>query len=726
MSNQLFNELSIKEIISGYNVIVPEIQREYVWGNNDYHVLESFFSDIKEGYNKHINNVENYECNIYKCVGSLNEISQSNKAKIIEALKKMNPDYSNIGFLYSYRPDYSIYEDVNEDVYLIDGQQRFTTLFLLLFYFSLREPNKSEAFKKIFRYNESLSKIAFDYRVRNTTHEFIMDLVKNVKEISQVLDIQNEKWFLSKYKDDITIKSIIGDTSNEKEGFFKIAHLFFQNKKGDYFTYLLNHVKFWHFKTEETSQGEELYITMNSRGQQLADNETIRANVFEAIEEKDSLEWSKKWELWQDFFWKYRDKDDTETTADKGFNEFLRWVQICEMTKASCKKDDVLKIINWTESSSLDVKYLKPDVIKGYFKSLEYLYKKFKNDFSIDREYPDLNKNNIGELLKTEWLSPKKNQISNIDCFKLLPILIYVQKSLDEETSNINKKNLFRFIKYVNNLARNENIVRRASKYLIDIIKLSDLLDKNDDVTKVLDLTDISQTFRRVEEEKIKLELLRDSNEREKLEILFWTAEDIKINNGEIAHIIKLSKEINNGSFDVDTFANVLERYKEFIHNNRIIWGDLINTNVYKAKNDRITFMSNWHISKGFLDFLKDYINKRKELEDFLQDRRKEFIREYISEDNLKDEKDIKKQLYTYFIIMNKMDKWDWKKGKKFGVYYEEYENRKPLFNSKLSFQHYKKYWQYNNWRFVDFSVFNQNKNYLQEIIDWASNYNYD
>ena len=77
----------------------------------------------------------------------------------------------NIGFIYSYRPDYYLYNDREEDVFLIDGQQRFTTLFLVLFYLALKEGRKNE-FLHTFRYDWEESKMAFDYRVRSSTHDF--------------------------------------------------------------------------------------------------------------------------------------------------------------------------------------------------------------------------------------------------------------------------------------------------------------------------------------------------------------------------------------------------------------------------------------------------------------------------------------------------------------------------------------------------------------------------
>lgn len=58
------------------------------------------------------------------------------------------------------------------------------------------------------------------------------------------------------------------------------------------------------------------------------------------------------------FLWKNRDKNNTEISADEGFNEFLRWVQIIKMTELqevnveddnedSLDKKDIIEIIKW-------------------------------------------------------------------------------------------------------------------------------------------------------------------------------------------------------------------------------------------------------------------------------------------------------------------------------------------------------------------------------------------
>ena len=74
--------LSVRDILSTQDIVIPEIQREYVWGNNK-QLLEQFIRDITTA----------------------------------------GTDI-NVGFLYSYMPE----QASHSTCFLIDGQQRFTTL----------------------------------------------------------------------------------------------------------------------------------------------------------------------------------------------------------------------------------------------------------------------------------------------------------------------------------------------------------------------------------------------------------------------------------------------------------------------------------------------------------------------------------------------------------------------------------------------------------------------
>lgn len=63
------NKLNIQSLLSDYSFVVPEIQREYVWGNknsrND-HVLRQFLKDLNEKATNGETNIGFYWCPLKK------------------------------------------------------------------------------------------------------------------------------------------------------------------------------------------------------------------------------------------------------------------------------------------------------------------------------------------------------------------------------------------------------------------------------------------------------------------------------------------------------------------------------------------------------------------------------------------------------------------------------------------------------------------------------------
>lgn len=278
-------------LLSLHDFIIPEIQREYVWGSegNSERVLKPFLESIK-------NSAHVEHCHYAHGLNNL-----------------------HIGFLYSYKPQYI--RDISDritDEYLIDGQQRFTSLFLLLLVRAIRE-NRLVDFNNLIRWEDG--KIAFDYKVRQLTHLFVRDLISHVQDGgTQVLDdiVKGDYpfWLMSDYLDDTTVTNIIGAIKCIDEVFPKDEDL--------YYDYLLTRIHFWHFKTDVTSQGEELYITMNSRGEELADNEVQKARKLKNI---DQSKWGPVWEDCQTYFWRNRSQGNANNfDADKGFNNLLSCV----------------------------------------------------------------------------------------------------------------------------------------------------------------------------------------------------------------------------------------------------------------------------------------------------------------------------------------------------------------------------------------------------------------
>ena len=152
MTNQAYlRDENLLTLLSLHDFIIPEIQREYVWGSSDNcnKILKPFLLSIK------------------------------NNAEIDEHCHHAHSrEIQHIGFLYSYKPQYI--RDLSKritDEYLIDGQQRFTSLFLLLLIRAVRE-NRMVDYCNLIRWGDNV--LAFDYKVRQLTHRFIFDLIAHL------------------------------------------------------------------------------------------------------------------------------------------------------------------------------------------------------------------------------------------------------------------------------------------------------------------------------------------------------------------------------------------------------------------------------------------------------------------------------------------------------------------------------------------------------------------
>ena len=83
-----------------------------------------------------------------------------------------------------------------------------------------------------------------------------------------------------------------------------------------------NAIEVNYFDTHLSEQGEQLYIYMNSRGEQLSFQEIVRAEMMKTIgTAAEKIQLGEDWEGWQNYFWQNRGENEN---ADLGFEEFLK------------------------------------------------------------------------------------------------------------------------------------------------------------------------------------------------------------------------------------------------------------------------------------------------------------------------------------------------------------------------------------------------------------------
>ena len=510
-STAYLQDESILTLLALNNLIVPEIQRDYVWGENE-DVLRKFISDIKKYAEK---------CDACKRVHSENN--------------------NNIGFLYSYKPPYQELEQGRYlDEFLIDGQQRITTVFLLLLSRAVAE-SRIRDFKNICRVNDDGFAECFNYKVREISQSFMDNLLKHVIKIdgTTALDFIYEgdrpSWFLSDFKQDPTATAICKSLKIINDSFKEDKHL--------YFDFLLENIHFWHFKTEITTQGEELYISMNSTGEQLSDNEIKKANI---MSKEGTTNYGNKWEEWQHFFWKRRGRNEN---ADMGLDQFLQCVEGLESFLKSEKSSNPAE-------NGADVK-----AIEYYMKALFYLFDNKLNDYFISQysektKWFETIKAEIIYLLnnvKTDWmLTPQDSKkyddqgVSRNRAVLMWSWLYFFklkfEKAKDDDV--FPDDDLFRLLHWV---YLKYHAYNRSVKTVLKLME--SLVDKG--YCEVFDNANIYCEEKILTEEDSALERLykKMKNDRIKLESIIWQIQDI--------HCIRDSRDI--GGYTIKELIDIIE-----------------------------------------------------------------------------------------------------------------------------------------------------------------------
>lgn len=389
---------NIRSLIDNYNFVVPEIQREYVWG------------------------------------------AAKNKSVFIQFVKDLNAKLqkgdTNIGFLYSYKS--------GVEHYLIDGQQRYTTLILMLYFIAASNGNDClSKIDKILRIDEREQ--AFSYRVRSFTESFLHNLLKSGIVDSKV--VRYQIWFKNEYNKDPTIKSMLGalDTFNSVIG--ECPNITLDN--------ILNNIYFWYFDVDQTSQGEKLYITMNSRGEKLTDSEQIKPRLFR--KENDKEAYGKKWDQWEEFFYKKDLRGDRPISSiDIAMNNIIRVV----LELKTQKEHDEIKPID--DSNIIDL-----HDIEKYMDALDKLYelKEKKYSAEIARLYGDSNSDRNFYTLKGLLVEMLKVNHSKYEIEQIYQTII-----------NQVRRNKLKNISYLNFL---ENYKNSSLNWYDFILLLPDSPDAN-------------------------------------------------------------------------------------------------------------------------------------------------------------------------------------------------------------------------------------------------------
>ena len=459
--SQLLNSPEIEQII------IPEIQRDYVWTErNVLGLLNSIFSK-------------------YENKTKIKLVIQTENGDVSDQMAKyLQKEYSRlrfstkIGFIYAYHD-----VDYPGKFFLIDGQQRITTLFLLLLALYSKQKDKWDYFRQHY-FSQNLPKL--DYRVREITHDFMVSLIDHELKFPEKDFKKENVYYGNIYDNDITTKTI-------NDNYYSIKSYIDKKRDTldiiDLIDYIENYVEFNFFDTNISSQGEKLYLYMNSRGESLSYQETIKALLISKCNEAEKNKFGLKWETWQDFFWQHR---GTNNNADEGLQNFLKWAVILHM----CSEENVslkeAEVRNGRKQSDNEIKedYIRveQDREKNQVQFDNYIRTYIRNNSKFSADWLQQVMSAIMHLSSIEndidcfnvfihntWLSITTK---TIDYVTLLGVLRYIMRFPNADTKHVIRLGMFLKNKtYEATRSKNPDAATIAAITMVNQIQQEDFIE---------------------------------------------------------------------------------------------------------------------------------------------------------------------------------------------------------------------------------------------------------
>lgn len=498
---------SLSKLFSTGNrkIIIPDFQRDYCWAdkthgeNNDTDIVSNFLDTLIE------------------------EFQNAKDSDVL--LGKID-----------------VYEHPKDHIYLTDGQQRLTTLFLLIGMLLKRE--KSDALKSDlkkclvsdFEDEQDDKEPYLQYSVRESTVFFMRDLVNDffIKDNSlKISNIQSQSWYFKEYDLDPSIQSILSALSKIESK---------EKEMNDGFAeFVINRIKIQYYDVQDKKHGEERFVIINTTGKSLTVSENIKPILLGNVGNSD---YSKQWEERETWFWKNRD-NEKEFIADNGVNDFLNW---CFQIIDRQDEIDIIRKAKQLLKEKTNQIYLQQ--IQNYYTSLLILIEYLKDDRFI-KQFQFINDNNsVKTIVDLRKLSREKQQ--NV----VLPLIAFISKFKGEVTATYQflrrlRKNYFDLIwkDDIKSKDRKKNHV--DWRYILKIIELSKCLDEvlqfetNEDSIEIIQNVKLNNWFN--EEEKTKQQLTEHKSLLEEWEdhldfmgdlTFLFQSYKIKVDDAELPHSI--------------------------------------------------------------------------------------------------------------------------------------------------------------------------------------------
>ena len=617
-NKEMQDNITFLDLINGYKITIPVIQRDYAQGRTTPKVTE-----IRDGF-----------------LSAIIDVLQSNEEKPLV-----------LDFIYGSTNNKKVFTP-------LDGQQRLTTLFLLHWYFAdngtldkLRTNKGNSVFSK-FSYQTRISSknfcdklVQYDYLsikqsyvdlcqrieelkseanscddaiTKDELHNKIDELELSEKKWKLASSIKDQPWFFWAWQKDPTVSSMLTMLDDIESRLFDLTN----EQKKQYFN-RLEKIVFHLLPLEQFNLTDELYVKMNARGKELSEFDIFKSTLAEQmrlnnVDEKIQHIWQTNFDSnWVDIFWNKIAKPKLEESIDNdSHNEAVKEVELaylrflkrmmtfhlftndncseCDWSHKKIKRyipfeytdDDIVLEKLRDYSVRNDISKLTPlfckinffdesffNFIVNAFESLLFIDGDLKNDGS------DLIENIGFEYQKSlfeAFIAENINYDIRVQFFALLNFFRYNSASNVMQDDDL-KKEFNSWMRVIRNISTNTNsyfynTYEDFSKSLKAIQNWGEAIYKKEPSTTIIKYLSGSDKLNgfdggQLKEEQVKAKLILSSDE--------WKDNIIEIEEhkyflGQIRFLLNWSKN-ENGYFELSTFKNYAKKIKSVFDNKGLV-----------------------------------------------------------------------------------------------------------------------------------------------------------
>ena len=263
------NEYSLSDLFGGdTKIIIPDLQRDYCWG--DKAVIDIKTKKTRELVTDFVKN-------------------------IIDIFENESNTILTIGLVYGY-------EQPHNHIQICDGQQRLTTLFLLLGVINIKAGGCFDDYIISKEERNDDYEPHLQYAIRESTLYFLSDLARNVfiSQNTSITDIKSSNWYFNEYDFDASTQSIISAPLRIEDALKDNVNINFL----DFGKFVLNNLKVLYYDMENRSRGEETYVVINTTGEPLSSTENIKPLLLgrPSLSKREIETYSDQWENREEWF----------------------------------------------------------------------------------------------------------------------------------------------------------------------------------------------------------------------------------------------------------------------------------------------------------------------------------------------------------------------------------------------------------------------------------------